>query len=59
MCRSFCFLAEGYGFCNSVIDREQYRVTEYSGLSIKIVESNSAVIFSVGITCCGALPTEK
>ena len=25
----------------------------------KNVESNSAVIFAVGITCCGALPTEK
>jgi hypothetical protein len=37
VCRSFCFVAESCGFCNSVIDRERYRVTEYSysGLSVQ------------------------
>jgi len=32
VCRSFCFIAESCGFCNSVIDRERYPVTGYSGL---------------------------
>lgn len=59
MCRSFCFLAESCDLSNTVIDRVRFRVLSVVVYQYKNVESNSAVIFGVGITCRGALSTEK